>query len=310
MGFVSMSTRALGRASGESNRALRRASEESTRVCARAVRVCALVVRLSGAPLAVSVLLCSAPLTAVRAEPSVIEATGDAGAVEAMPALPQAYEHAIALAVDEHERGNFEEAREHFREAHELYPNARTLRGLGKVEFELRNYGESVKFLSAALASDVRPLGAELRGEVEVLLERARAYVGEVHVNVEPGSATVSVDGVAVASGPQAALDLLVGEHLLEFRASGHLSERRRIHVRGHDTINIQVVLAAPDTSVSLRTVSSERPPGTQPLYKKWWLWTAVGVAAGATVTAVALATRNTQTRHPPAAGAWTAVNP
>ena len=286
---------------------------KSTRRCARAVRVGTLVWRRSAAVLGLATLLCSAPLGRVRAQPQEVESSAVGANTTPSLEVPRGYEHAIELAVDEHERGHFEEAREHFREAHELYPNARTLRGLGKVEFELRNYGESVKFLSEALASDVRPLGPELRGEVETLLDRARAYVGEVHVNVEPGSATVSVDGVAVASGPQAALDLLVGDHLLEFRASGHLSERRRIHVRGHDTINIQVVLAAPDTSVSLHTAAvSERPAGTTPLYKKWWLWTAVGVvaAAGVTATAVSLATRNTQTRHPPASGAWMTVNP
>jgi hypothetical protein len=208
------------------------------------------------------------------------------------------YERAIAQAVDEHERGNFEEAREHFREAHEIYPNARTLRGLGKVEFELRNYGECVKFLAAALGSEERPLSQPLRDEVTALLERARAYVGEVHVDVQPGSATVSVDGVPVASGPQAALDLLVGDHVLEFRASGHLSERRRIHVRGHDTINIQVVLAAPETSVAVHTGASERPPGQPPVYKQWWLWTAVGVVAVGTATALALSLRSTPEPH------------
>jgi hypothetical protein len=205
---------------------------------------------------------------------------------------PHAYDLAIDRAVDEHERGHFEEAREHFREAHELYPNARTLRGLGKVEFELRNYGESAKFLQAALSEQTRPLGAELRAEVETLLERARAYVGEVHVAVQPGTATVSVDGVTGASGPEAALNPLVGDHVLEFRASGRLPERRQISVRGRDQINVQVVLTPPDNGApaSAAWLPVERRPEQTPTYKKWWVWTAVGVAVAGAATAVAVA--------------------
>jgi hypothetical protein len=206
---------------------------------------------------------------------------------------------AIDRAVDEHERGHFEEAREHFRHAHELYPNARTLRGLGKVEFELRNYGESVKLLQAALSAQERPLSAELRAEVQTLLERARAYVGEVHVEVQPGTATVSVDGVTVASGPQAALNLLVGDHLLEFRASGRLPQRRQISVRGREQINVQVVLAPPDAGVlTVFRPTAERPSAQTPTYKKWWVWSAVGVVAAGAGTAVAVSTLRNRSNH------------
>jgi len=195
------------------------------------------------------------------------------------------YEHAIDQAVDEHDRGNFEEAREHFREAHDDFPNARTYRGLGKVEFELRNYGESVKYLSEALLSPVRPLDRDLRREVEALLQRARAYVGEVRVEVQPGTATVSVDGVTIGSGPQAALELLVGDHVLEFRASGRMPERRHVRVRGRDQITIQVILAAPEVAPAM-----QRAVDDVPLRKKWWVWTSIGVVAAGTAVAISLA--------------------
>lgn len=239
----------------------------------------------------VSHALAQAPDTAPapRNDAVVLDTTGPTKTVSDPP--PD-YERAIDQAVDEHERGNFEEAREHFREAHELYPNARTLRGLGMVEFELRNYGESAKFLTGALNEQTRALDAELRHEVEVLLDRARAYVGEVRVAVEPGTATVSVDGVPVASGPNAALNLLVGDHLLEFRASGRMPERRQISVRGRDQITIQVVLAAPESSA--HTMPTERRADEAPTYKKWWVWTAAGVlVAGATTAIVVAATRD-----------------
>jgi hypothetical protein len=223
----------------------------------------------------------SATLAASVDEPAVLGETTP---------VPPSYQHAIDQAVDEHERGNFEEAREHFRAAHELYPNARTYRGLGKVEFELRNYGESVKYLSAALSSTVRPLDRELRQEVESLLQRARAYVGEVRVDVQPGTATVSVDGVTVGSGPRAALELLVGDHVLEFRATGRMPERRHIRVHGRDQITIQVILAAPEPSAAQNAAAAAPRVAETPLRKRWWVWTSIGVIAAGTAIAVSLA--------------------
>ncbi len=227
-------------------------------------------------------------------------------------ALPQGYDEAIDRAVDEYERGHFEEAREHFRTAHQIFPNARTLRGLGKVEFELRNYGESVKFLTAALASSVRPLSPDLRDEVRTLLRRARAYVGEVHVDVQPGSATVSVDGITVATGPQAALALQVGDHVLEFRAAGRLPERRQVRVHGGDQLNVQVVLPSPEATTD-HHLAPERDTASPPAYKKWWVWTAAAVLAAGATTAAVLATRgrDPKTRSPaPGSSPWIVVNP
>lgn len=256
--------------------------------------------------------LADATAQARSAEAAGVATEGSASQA-APPEPPHAYDLAIDQALDEHERGHFEEAREHFREAHEQFPNARTLRGLGKVEFELRNYGESVRFLEAALSEQARPLGAELRTEVETLLERARAYVGEVHVAVQPGTATVSVDGVTVASGPEAALKLLVGDHVLEFRASGRLPERRQISVRGREQINVQVVLTPPDSSAQpASALPSERRPAQPPAYKKWWVWTTVGVAVAGAATAVVVASlRDPKSAvRAPEAGGWTVTNP
>jgi len=252
--------------------------------------------------------------SATRAQaPALIAVAGEpaASALDASEqGLPASYTRAIDAAVDEHERGHFAEAREHFRAAHDVFPNARTLRGLGKTEFELRNYGEAVKFLTAALASTVRPLTPPLRHEVEHVLERARAYVGEVHVDVQPGSASVSVDGVTVASGPQAALALQVGEHVLEFRATGRLSERRQVTVRGRDQINIQVVLTPPEPErTALPNANQERPPYSAPSYRKWWVWATAGVVAAGAVTAIVLASRDPDTRDAPDAN-WTVHTP
>jgi hypothetical protein len=65
-------------------------------------------------------------------------------------------------------------AREELRRAHAIFPNARTLRGLGMVEFELRSYVQSVQLLEQALAASVKPLDGKLRTDTEALLARAQ----------------------------------------------------------------------------------------------------------------------------------------
>jgi hypothetical protein len=191
----------------------------------------------------------------------------DPAASEESP--PEEYLRAVDLAVAEHERGYFLEAREHFRAAHEIYPNARSLRGLGKVEFELRNYGECVRYLTEALSSRVRPLTDDLRAEVEEIRARARVYVGEVHVDVQPESASVSVDGVPLVS-PATAVTLEVGEHTLEFRADGRASASRRVTVRGNQQIHIHVTLT-PLPALGLPALTlAERAPGENHRLRGW----------------------------------------
>src|SRR5262245_48073860 len=99
-------------------------------------------------------------------------ALGLATLASAQDAEPPGYRAAVDEAVTEHQAWHFTEARGLFVRAHALFPNARTLKGLGMVEFELRNYHESAEYLRASLASAVKPLTSELRAEALALLHR------------------------------------------------------------------------------------------------------------------------------------------
>lgn len=230
-------------------------------------------------------------LACVRCAGVVAAQAANAGVTTSSDSEP--YTQAIDRAVAAYEAGDYAQAREHFAAAHALSPNARTLRGLGKAEFELRNYGQSLAYLEASLASQEKPLDDRLREEVTALAERARAYVGELHVSVEPGTATVSIDGVKVASGPEASLSLVIGDHILEFHALGHVPEKRAVKIAAGERTSVQVALAMPTPSdapveASVHIVPASVPPRSEGQRPKWqspWLWTAVGVlAAGATV--------------------------
>lgn len=209
------------------------------------------------------------------------------GSVHAQPAESPAYRELVEQALSEYGGKNYEEAASLFARAHQLYPNARTLRGMGMASFELRRYPESIEQLEGALASQVRPLDEALRGETQALLQRARGFVATVTVDLEPRAAELWLDGSKVESAEP--LHLQLGQHVLEARQAGRQSERRVLRVRGGELLQVKLALVA-DGSVHADDGShSER----RPLYKNAWLWTGVGaVVAGAVVASVLLASR------------------
>jgi hypothetical protein len=193
------------------------------------------------------------------------------------------YRQTVEEAVREFEAQHFTEARALFASAHALYPNARTERGLGFTEFELRNYAESIAHLEAALSSTIKPLGSELRSETEQLLARARGFVGTVKVELKPHGSLLSVDGLRVELPEGAALTLEVGQHVLEARAPGFVVERRRVNVQGGEEQRVSIVLAPQSQAAGHKKDRS--------WYKSPWLWAGVGVlvAGAATATGVVL---------------------
>lgn len=233
---------------------------------------------LRGAMLCLAVMACARPVAAQQAPP------------------PEYTRH-VADALSEFELSHFEEAREQFKQAHAIFPNARTLRGLGMVEFELRHYSVSVGFLEQALASTVKPLADKLRSDTEALLERARSYIGEVRLTLEPASATLTVDGVSVAGAGSRDLVLDVGDHLVELRAAGYLSQTHRVQVEGGMLQTLRVKLVAPGAQIADAPTQSDRAPDAPravPLRKRWWLWTTIGVVlVGGAVTAAVLIARD-----------------
>jgi hypothetical protein len=237
-----------------------------------------------------SVLLAATPYFAQA------EASRDAKAQQA------AYADEIRAALDEASHDNFVEAREHFRRAHAIEPNARTLRGLGMVEFELRNYAESVQLLEDALASKIKPLEGKLLIETETLLKRAREYIGKIQIFTEPKTTTLVVDGNAVQLDEGRMLTLPVGDHVFEFHAEGRLPARQTIRVNGGEMERHKVVLVPIPSTIEAGEQEASasgpdlgtRPKQTEatPLVRKWWLWTAVAVVVGGAATAAILLTR------------------
>jgi hypothetical protein len=216
---------------------------------------------------------------------------------------PPGYDAAIDQALSEFESGNFIQAREDFLRAHKIFPNARTLRALGKAELELKSFVDAETHLSLALASQVRPLTGAQRVETLQLLERARQHVARYTFLTEPAGATLALDGTPPLLDAHRALTLSEGEYQLEVRAEGFLPLSRPLHVVGGTDERLSLALTpapVPELELAVQPVaeSGKRSEAT-PLRRKWWLWTGLAaVVAGGVAAGLILALRQPAQAH------------
>lgn len=230
------------------------------------------------------------------------QALPDPGAEPAAASEPAGYRDAIDSAIHEYEAGRFSEARALFENANNLYPNARSLRGLGMTEFELRNYPGSIYYLEQALAAPAKPLTDELRAETEELLTKARAFVGKVLIDVRPADASLRLNETLVQLASDRALTLIAGDYELKASAPGFDPELRKLHVAAMQVVPVQIELAkhvevlAPPPRPPMAARERESSVAGSP-----WLWVAVGavVAAAAVGVGFALSTNEAGAAKP-----------
>lgn len=208
-------------------------------------------------------------------------------------ALGPVYQEAISQALIEYDLAHYEEARTLFAKAHAIAPSARTWRGLGMVEFELRNYLVSIEALQNALRDPVRRLGPELRNDTEILLKRAKEFVTRVELEVVPAAqSSVLIDGGAVERRSDGSLMLPVGDHVIEVHAVGYRTERRKLSLVGGREERVQIALISADEPPATRSLPPADKPA-RPVYKNPWLWASVGVVVvGAAALGVTLGMR------------------
>ncbi len=170
------------------------------------------------------------------------------------------YPRVVAEAVAEYQAGRWAEARALFLCAHTLRPSARTFRTLGMTAFELREYPDAVRELSAALSDARSPLGEAHRGQVRDLLARAEIFVGRYQIHLDPRDADLFVDGVGVKVESDDSVLLAVGRHELEARALGHAAGRRTVIVDGRDGDVLTLALPLLDAASSAPVLPALSP--------------------------------------------------
>lgn len=82
-------------------------------------------------------------------------------------------EEAVAF----YEQDDLERARSLFEQVHALAPTARTLRSLALVAYRQGRCADAIPLLEESLASEVKPLTADMRGDLESLLQQCRELV-------------------------------------------------------------------------------------------------------------------------------------
>jgi hypothetical protein len=172
---------------------------------------------------------------------------GFAGASQAeeslAPDLDAKYRSSLKEALAEYDANHFEEARILFRRAHEINPNARTLRSIGMASFELRDYVAAVRTLSAALVDPRKPLSADQRTHVQGLLEKSRMYVDLYTLKLSPADARVLIDGRAPDAEPDGTVLLGFGSHNLEASKPGYVMRTLPLNVRGGERKELAMTL-------------------------------------------------------------------
>lgn len=149
----------------------------------------------------------------------------------------------IDEAIAEADAGRHGEALVLFRRAHELRPSARTLRAMGLMLYEMRDYVAASRVLAEALDDARRPLEGSERDEVAAAVRRAESFIGTLVLSTRPTAVQITVDGRPVERSADRRIALNPGEHELGVRADGYEPERRTVAIRAGERLDLEVEL-------------------------------------------------------------------
>lgn len=180
-------------------------------------------------------------------------------AAQASPSPDQraAYREQIGKALQEYALGHWAEARVFFADAHAIWPNARTFRGLGMAAYEAREYSEAIEFLEQALVHHTQPLTPKLAGEARSVLEQATRFVATLRFELEPADAQVSIDDKPLRPRADGSVLLNGGQHQLLVEAPGFLELQRTFTAEAGETSRLRLKLVS---------LTPAEPPRTEPV--------------------------------------------
>ena len=177
-----------------------------------------------------------------------------------------------------YERGNYPDAAKEFEEAYRLSERAEMLYNMGKSYDGAGDMRGALlayrRFLAAVEKSPDRPFVERRAAELDVLVARVR-------ITASVAGATVVLDGAKLGTTPlpEAPLELNPGEHTIDIAAEGYGTFHRRLKLERaqRETVDAQLVSL-------VQVIRVETKAKEVPVYKRWYLWTAVGVVVAAGV--------------------------
>ena len=186
-----------------------------------------------------------------------------------------------------HER--FADAAHEFEEAYRLSGKAPLLYNVGKSYDGGNDFARALdayrRFLAAA------PADSHDRPFVEKRVELLQTLVGRIDLAGAVAGSTVTLDGNPAGTAPlPAPLLANPGRHQLALAHEGYATFKAPVDVPVGGTARVTAQQAEVVKVVMLAAPAPARDRET-PIYKKWWLWTAVGgaVAVAGVITAVVL---------------------
>lgn len=153
------------------------------------------------------------------------------------------YRELIRDALEEYELGNWAEAKLFFADAHAIYPNARTLRGLGLVAYAMRDYVQASDWLARALESTEQPLTGEMRSAASAMLEQSQRFEARVRFDLSPRAAELSIDDQPVQYAADGSARLNPGAHEVTARLTGYEYVSRQISLEAGARRSVQLQL-------------------------------------------------------------------
>lgn len=211
-----------------------------------------------------------------------------------------------------------------FQEAATKNKTPRAIAQVGLCELALGLWVDADAHLQQALANKTDAWIHKNERSLKTALDGLQEKLGFVDVWGEPVGAKVAIDGRAAGTLPMDhPLRLPSGRHSLLIEAPGFLIDTRFVEVAPRTVAREHVALApvpvltqpTPRPLEALPPPPSTQPAGTvvtnteavsdgspkadsaspDPIYKRWWFWTAIGVAAVAAGGAVFILTRKDQ---------------
>jgi tetratricopeptide (TPR) repeat protein len=185
-----------------------------------------------------------------------------------------------------YERARFPDAAREFEEAYRLSNRPELLYNMGKAYDGSSDAARALaayrRFLANVSTSQDRPW---VTGRVEQLSK----IVGRLEIASTVEGSSVKLDGAEIGVTPlKEPVEVNPGSHNVEVGHEGYSTWRGKVvAVPGQAT----AVTAEPKSMIKIIEVEKK----STPVYKKWWLWTAVAavVVVGVGVTAGVLATRD-----------------
>jgi hypothetical protein len=160
----------------------------------------------------------------------------------------------------------FDEAATEFRAAYDLSPAFAVLYNIGQVNVALGKAVEAVEAFEKYLVQGGVKIAAGRRREVEKELDRQRARIGTIALQVQPEGAEIRVDGGLAGTAPLAEpVRITAGKHTIVVLASGYDAQVRALDVEPESRVVIELKLDPTAIKPRIDSTIAATPPAPPP---------------------------------------------